>query len=363
MISLLILFGVLPVILFIGIIFGLIPYFTRPDLIFGLRVPDYESLEPVISKMKKENLAYDLTISIFLAILFFVLYSYTQLILIELLPMLEIFSMIGVYFSFRSKTRKLKGNTFSSEQQRKISTFVPMKSTNINSVWYLIPWIELIIFIIIGAIYYPNIPTTFATHYGTNGKPNAYATKSIFSVFTLLIFIAIPITALFDIIIFAIRKVRSNPNFSNSKKGVLQLKGFNSRLILLTIAVNIIIIFTMFVGSLLIWGIIPDAYSFVVILPPLLIFPLVLVFSAKIGQGGWKLYPNVKDENDRETVKSDDSEWAGGIVYHNKKDNSILVPKRYGVGYTLNFGNKWSFVILGLMIALPILVIIFTIMR
>ena len=319
MISLLILLSVLPVTLFIGLIFGLIPYFTSPDLIFGLRVPDYESLELFISKMKKENLAYDLTISIFLATFFFVLYLYTQLILIELLPMLEIFLMIGVYFSFRSKIRKLKNDTFSSEQQRKISAFIPMKSTNINSVWYLIPWIELIIFIIIGAIYYPNIPSIFATHYGANGKPNAYSTKSVFSVFTLLVFIAIPLTTFFYIIIFAIRKVRSNPNVSNTKKSALQLKGFNSKLILLIIAVNIIITFTMFLGSLLIWGIIPYAYSFVVILPPLLILPLVLVFSVNIGQGGWKLYPNVKDDSDRETVKIDDSEWAGGIVYHIKK--------------------------------------------
>lgn len=359
MISLLILLSIIPATLFIGIIFGLIPYFINPELVFGLRVPDYESLEPEISKMKRENFVYDLAISIFLVILFIVTYTYNQLILIEFILLLEIFLMIAVYFYFRSKTRKLKGKNISSEQQHKISAFIPAKSTNLNSVWYLIPWIELIIFIIVGALYYPSIPSTFATHYGANGKPDAYATKSIFSVFTLLVFIAIPLTVFFDVIIFAIRRVRSNVNVSTSKKASLQLKGFNSKLILFIILVNTIITFTMFLGSLLTWGIIPNAYSFVVVLPPILILPLVLIFSAKIGQGGWKLYPNIKDDKESDTIRNDDNEWAGGLVYHNRKDSSIFVPKRYGVGYTLNFGNKWSFVILGIILAVPIITIIF----
>ena len=48
--------------------------------------------------------------------------------------------------------------------------------------------------------------------------------------------------------------------------------------------------------------------------------------------------------------------WKG-VFYSNPEDPALLVPKRYGVGYTLNFGNPWSWIVLAvmlLMVALPI---------
>ena len=45
-----------------------------------------------------------------------------------------------------------------------------------------------------------------------------------------------------------------------------------------------------------------------------------------------------------------------GIFYSNPSDSALFVPKRFGVGYTLNFGNPWSWVVLALilvMVALP----------
>jgi len=43
--------------------------------------------------------------------------------------------------------------------------------------------------------------------------------------------------------------------------------------------------------------------------------------------------------------------WKWGIFYVNKADPKILVPKRYGVGYTLNFGNPWSWAAVALILA------------
>ena len=36
---------------------------------------------------------------------------------------------------------------------------------------------------------------------------------------------------------------------------------------------------------------------------------------------------------------ADNRHWVGGIFYVNREDASILVEKRFGIGYTLNFGN------------------------
>ena len=40
-----------------------------------------------------------------------------------------------------------------------------------------------------------------------------------------------------------------------------------------------------------------------------------------------------------------DDAWDG-VFYSNRDDRALLVPKRVGIGYTLNFGNPWSWVVL-----------------
>lgn len=54
--------------------------------------------------------------------------------------------------------------------------------------------------------------------------------------------------------------------------------------------------------------------------------------------------------------------WKWGIFYLNKDDPNIFVPKRDGIGYTLNFGNRWSWVAVVLIlvaIALPLSIPVF----
>ena len=45
--------------------------------------------------------------------------------------------------------------------------------------------------------------------------------------------------------------------------------------------------------------------------------------------------------------------WKWGLLYVNPADPSILVEKRFGIGYTLNFGNRWTWVVLALLLIAP----------
>jgi hypothetical protein len=37
-----------------------------------------------------------------------------------------------------------------------------------------------------------------------------------------------------------------------------------------------------------------------------------------------------------------DSHWIGGLIYFNPTDPAVFVERRMGIGWTLNFGNLWS---------------------
>jgi uncharacterized membrane protein len=54
--------------------------------------------------------------------------------------------------------------------------------------------------------------------------------------------------------------------------------------------------------------------------------------------------------------------WKAGIFYVNHDDPVLFVEKRFGVGYTLNFGNRWSWAVLAVIVVLVLAPIIFAIL-
>lgn len=43
------------------------------------------------------------------------------------------------------------------------------------------------------------------------------------------------------------------------------------------------------------------------------------------------------------------------MIYYNPDDPAVLVEKRFGIGYTLNFGNGRSWLVLGGIVLVPLI--------
>jgi uncharacterized membrane protein len=81
-----------------------------------------------------------------------------------------------------------------------------------------------------------------------------------------------------------------------------------------------------------------------------LILATFCVSLIRMGQGGSRLStPAALPNGDR----SRDEFWKWGTFYFNRHDPAIFVEARKGIGYTLNFGSIWSWLLLGLIIAFP----------
>jgi uncharacterized membrane protein len=90
-------------------------------------------------------------------------------------------------------------------------------------------------------------------------------------------------------------------------------------------------------------------------------FIMTGIYAFKVGQSGSRLEVDVVDDDvEGITNYDDDRFWRAGIFYINKNDPSIFVEKRFGVGWSINFGNPIGYFILFLPIVL-ILVISFLI--
>lgn len=59
--------------------------------------------------------------------------------------------------------------------------------------------------------------------------------------------------------------------------------------------------------------------------------------------------------------RDDERYWLGGVIYYNRDDPDLWVPKRYGWGWTVNFahpGGKLFLAFTLLLILLPVLLLL-----
>jgi uncharacterized membrane protein len=70
-----------------------------------------------------------------------------------------------------------------------------------------------------------------------------------------------------------------------------------------------------------------------------------LMMLVRMGQGGSRLVDTAEYQppiGDR----TPDTAWRWGLFYYNPDDPALIVEKRFGFGYTFNFGNRWSWVLM-----------------
>ena len=54
--------------------------------------------------------------------------------------------------------------------------------------------------------------------------------------------------------------------------------------------------------------------------------------------------------------RDDDRYWSAGIFYNNPDDPALFVPKRFGLGWTLNFGHPQAkLVLIGVLVVILVL--------
>lgn len=83
-----------------------------------------------------------------------------------------------------------------------------------------------------------------------------------------------------------------------------------------------------------------------------LIFAVTVIFvgatiavSVVYGQSGSRLVKRLEENGD--IIADNDEHWKADIFYWNKDDASLILPKRFGVGWTMNWARPATWVIVG----------------
>jgi hypothetical protein len=98
------------------------------------------------------------------------------------------------------------------------------------------------------------------------------------------------------------------------------------------------------------------------LLPLVLVFVLLIILVlARLGQGGSRLAAAEKSSTASAVPVGDrtpDRYWKLGVFYFNPDDSAIVVEKRFGLGYSMNFARPTTWAIMALLLIAPVLSIL-----
>jgi uncharacterized membrane protein len=83
-----------------------------------------------------------------------------------------------------------------------------------------------------------------------------------------------------------------------------------------------------------------------------------LLLFARYGRGGRRTDPGDATRTELGDDGTPDQAWLGGLIYYNPDDPEIFVPKRFGFGYTFNFGRPAVWLILAGLMLIPLIPVI-----
>ena len=93
----------------------------------------------------------------------------------------------------------------------------------------------------------------------------------------------------------------------------------------------------------------------------MLCVPLVIggvVLSVVYGQAGSRVFGRMRDDDG--LLADDDEHWKLGVLYFNPGDASVFLPKRFGVGWTLNLArpSAWAIVVGAVVLTVAFVVLV-----
>ncbi len=132
-------------------------------------------------------------------------------------------------------------------------------------------------------------------------------------------------------------------------------KGWSNFLFYTTILTQLLIsgltLFSFFGENLPTWLLIAGIVVYLIIM-----LGGTMFLTFKYGQAGEKLLAEDQYYVDPE----EDDKWLLGMIYYNSDDSSLFVEKRFGVGTTINMGNRKAWLIVAGLLLFIILTIVWT---
>lgn len=243
--------------------------------------------------------------------------------------------VVGSVFSYYLKFREVHAHYGRSAPEVRFAE-LSQQPPKTFSLWLCVPpfvWLAGVAFYLQAHWY--QLPERFPVHWGANGLPNGWATRSFQGVYAPLL---LPAFLNVVFVFFAMVLLRASRNTTMRH---------------VTVTILLLLMY-------------PVSFAFGMVgLLPLTTLPMWIVPVVTLGMVAvllvWSIVKiTAHTAIDAVPEPQNDAYWKAGMFYYNPDDPAIFVSKRVGIGYTVNFANKLSWlVMLGilLIVLLPALLL------
>jgi len=348
------LYGV--ILAFVAIIGCYTPVFTRRDLFFGVTVaPNARETPParrIIARYRAAELVVGLVAIVTIALALTLTTALDDRLVIVGLVGGLLFWIVALslpYFWAHTAARALALDATGAAptSQPPAATLRPRRySDYLPWAWELLPLGLIAATFVYLAWQYPHAPTTLITHWSAQGTPDRFVHKTPLSYFGEAL-IMIPLYALLFGVGYLVARSRAQPDAADLRFKRLMVR------FLFGIRTALIILFGVIAFT------ITSATSpqWLLVLPFVMIGLLlvgIVILALRVGQGGARLRGAAASPTDRTA----DRYWKLGVFYVNPDDPSIMVERRFGLGYTLNWGSPTAVISFFLLIGVPLAIIV-----
>lgn len=354
------------IISFITIMQSATPFLLKPTVAFGVTIPEGFSGDSKIVAYKRIY-AVSIFITGFIS-LFAYFYIASKSNLSEETIVLTglavqfglLFFSMGLYFYFHAQTTRLKHrkNWGADLKQVRIAELaIRTKDEMLPSYVYVLPMIITIGLMAYTATQYSNMPDLIPTHWDAFGQADTFSKKTPFSVIALLLILLITQTMMAGINTFT---KQSGIKLSAVKRKTSRVQQLSFRKYTSWFIYMMSILMTILFGFLQLATIhdnLGDAALMLALPLGFLLITLLVtaIYAFKVGQSGSRIEVKLDDDTIIGITDFDDDEyWKFGIFYINRNDPSVFVEKRFGIGWTINFGNPIGYIVM----FVPLLIIL-----
>ncbi|MBS5451798.1 MAG: DUF1648 domain-containing protein [Coriobacteriia bacterium] len=226
--------------------------------------------------------------------------------------------------------------------------------------WQLLGLVPVVLGLILMAVLWDDIPDRVPMHADLEGNVNDWADKGpgivLFPVLTQL-FIWGAIVVSHWLISRSRRPVDPRRPLSSALSYALFARAMGWCLVETSVVINAMLLaFPLSSAGVITLG--QAGIIMMVALVPVLV-PLIVV-AIIYGQSGARVLSRMSSE-DSEMSCDEDRYWKLGLLYVNRDDESLFVPERFGVGWTVNFGRPaaWALLIGFLVVTVAFVVAVF----
>lgn len=330
----------------------LLPRMQRATLPFGVRIPPDRVGEPLVAACVRTYRRRLLTVAaVLLGIAVTAALTVDSVWLGVATVLLMVLAIFAAFLGARRILKQAKETEHwyaGADQHVVADTGLRTQPERFPWLWAVPAVVLLLATAVLGIIRYPELPSMIATHHSLHG-PDRFAPKSPLTVAAPVLVQAVVDALVIGIVALSLH-ARPDLDPSAPRRSSAQHRIFVRRLS----RVLLVLLACLNLGMLLIWSqlwsVLPPSPW--VLLAAFLIdivgIATVLVVSVRSGQGGSRIaVPGVESaEHPGAAARDDDRYWRAGMFYVNRDDPSIMVPKRFGVGWTVNFGNPWGVLVL-----------------